>query len=65
MAGMQRSSFNPIGANGETPHVANICAFARANYDSSQNDLREFMTIRRAAIGPQRNGNDPARVKRR
>jgi hypothetical protein len=40
MAAMQRSSFNPIGAYGETPHAVNICALARPNYDSSQNDLR-------------------------
>jgi hypothetical protein len=45
MAAMQRSSFNPIGAYGETLHAVNICALARPNYDSSQNDLREFVTI--------------------
>jgi hypothetical protein len=62
---MQRSWFNPIDANGETPHAANICTFARANYDSSQNDLREFVTIRPPAIGPQRNRDDAATVKSR
>jgi hypothetical protein len=50
-------------ANGETPQAANICPFARANYDANQNDLREFVAIRPAAIGPQRNGDDPATVK--
>jgi hypothetical protein len=64
MAAMQRSSFNPIGAYGETPHAVNICALARPNYDSSQNDLREFVTIRggKRATG---NGDDPATVKSR
>jgi hypothetical protein len=64
MAAMELSSFNSIGAYGETPHTANICALARPNYDSSQNDLREFVTIRRGkrATG---NGDDPATVKSR
>jgi hypothetical protein len=51
MAAMQQSSFNPIDAYGETPHTANICASARPNYDSSQNDLRVFVTIRRGQAG--------------